>query len=221
MANKKITWKNLIVNYPEESKATVELDEAIFGVPSLEVKHNLNMKEMASFISDVVSMCIDEAEAEYTPEFYDFAIRLSALNHYAGISLPTGRDGAVQHMMEKAYTVLYTTDLYDKVYAKIDMDQFGSMLDAINERIRFIRDLLVSSSAQKLGELLQAVDDMVNEGKSALEQLDGEQFAQALENMAKLGVIEKQNPNAEYADEAECNPDNNVIQMRPGAGLEL
>lgn len=218
MANKKITWKNLIVNYPEDSKATVELDEAIFGVPALEVKRNLNMKEMASFISDVVSMCIDEAEAEYTPEFYDFAIRLSVLNHYSGVPLPTGKDGTVQHMMEKAYIVLYTTDLYDKIYSKIDTHQFGSLLDAINKRIRFNRDLLVSSSAQKLGELLQTVDNMVSEGKNALEQLDGERFAQALENMAKLGVIERHDVNT---DETEGSPDHNVIQMRPDAGLEL
>lgn len=218
MANKKITWKNLIVNYPEDSKATVELDEAIFGVPALEVKRNLNMKETASFISDVVSMCIDEAEAEYTPEFYNFAIRLSVLNHYAGIPLPTGKDGTVQHMMEKAYVVLYTTDLYDKVCSKIDADQFRDMLAAISERIRFNRDLLVSSSAQKLGELLQAVDNMVNEGKNALEQLDGEQFAQALESMAKLGVVERHDVSA---DETEIHSDNNVVQMHPDAGLEL
>ena len=130
MANKKLTWKNLVVNVPVATK-TVELDEAVFGAPSIEVKHTLNMDEASAFVADIVNMCIDEDEAEYTPEFFDFANRLCVLCHYAGIPLPSGKDGAVRSMAKTAYYTLYETDLYSNILTAINFEQYQMLICTI------------------------------------------------------------------------------------------
>ena len=187
MANKKITWKNFIANMPQDTTATIELNPEVFGVESIEVKRTLDMDAMSEFVGNVVAMCIDKDTAEYIPESYDFAIRLNVLNHYAGIPLPSGKDGVVQHMLRKAYFILYETDLCDKIMAHINQSQFRSLLDSVSERIRFERDMMVSSVAQKVNELVNKMDEVMSESQNVLNHIDSDNFGKAIENLSRFG----------------------------------
>lgn len=221
MANKKITWKNFIVNMPQGATATINIDPEVFGADSLEIKRTLDMNEMTEFVSNVVAMCIDNDTAEYVPESYDFAIRLNVLSMYAGIPLPSGKDGAVQHMLKKAYFVLYETDLCDEIVAHINRSQFRVLLDSISERIRFERDMMVSSVAQKVNELVNKMDEVMNESQNVLGQIDSENFGKALENMSKIGLLGEDVPQPAMNDAVtesvlphDLNGDN-IVLMKP------
>lgn len=238
MANKKMTWKKFVVNTPDNKVATVELDEKVFGIPSIEVKHTLTMNEMISFVSDVVSMCVDEDSAEYTPASYDFAIRLCVMNYYAGIPMPSGSDSAVHGMLETAYSVLYETDLYDRIIKNVNDDQFFAMTDAVDEHIRYMRDMLVSSAARKSMELISKMDEMMRDSKNVLDQIDSENFAKAVEHMSQLAALDvaqsTQRPAtsdipadlaADVVGETLMKPiisgdvsADNIVLMRPGSG---
>lgn len=223
MANKKITWKNFIVNMPLGATATINIDPEVFGADSLEIKHTLDMNEMTEFVSNVAAMCIDSDTAEYIPESYDFAIRLNVLNMYAGIPLPSGKDGAVQSMLKKAYFVLYETDLCDKITACINQVQFRILLDSISERIRFERDMMVSSVAKKVTDLIDRMDEVMGESQNVLSQIDSENFGKALENMSKIGLLGEDVPQPAMDDAVtesvlphDLNGDN-IVLMKPKA----
>lgn len=226
MANKKITWKNFIANMPKDATTTINIDPSLFGVDSLEIKRTLDMNEMTEFVSNVVTMCIDSDAAEYVPESYDFAIRLNVLSMYAGIPLPTGKDGAVQSMLKKAYFVLYETDLCDKITACINQVQFKALLDSISERIRFERDMMVSSAAQKVNELIGKMDEVMSESQNVLGQIDSENFGKALESMSKIGLLGEDVPQPTMHDavtESVLPHDldgDNIVLMKPNANFE-
>jgi len=223
MANKKITWKNFIENMPQGSVETMKVDQSIFGVESVDVKRTIDMTAMTEFVADVVNMCIDKETAEYIPESYDFAIRLSVLNHYVGIPLPAGKDGAVQHMLQKAYFILYETDLFPKVMAHINQTQFNAMVNSISERIRFERDMLLSSVAQKANELINKMDEVMSESQSVLDHIDSENFGKAIENMSKLGMLGEDFPQADMNDSVtesvlpHDSGNDNIVIMKPSA----
>lgn len=207
MANKKMNWKNLVANMPDESITSVELDESIFSIPSINVKNTLTLPEMVSFVSDVTAMVIDPDEAEYTPESFDFAIRLGVMQHYAGIAFPSGRDSVMKGMANKAYSILYSTNLYERIFAHINRDQFYAMQGAIEERINFNREMIASTAAKKISELMTKMDEMLAEGQNALNQIDSEQFAEALANISRVELVGSTGKEAS----------NSVIPINPSA----
>lgn len=185
MANKKMTWKNIVAKTPEEKMTRIEVSEEIFAVPAIEVKHTLNMQEMANFVSNVVSMCFDMEKAEYTPEFYSFAMRLNVLGCYAGIALPEGKNGAVKSMVEKAYAVLYGTDLYERVLSCINEAQFEAITRAVDAQISFNRDLITSAAVQRVSQMIERMDGIVSDEMGALDKIDIDGLTQAVSRLTE------------------------------------
>lgn len=218
MSEKKLTWKNIAPGMTDENEAIVELDnEEFWGVSELKVKHTLSMQEMGAFVGSVVSMCIDEENAEYSPEMFNFATRLSVMHYYAGIPFPSGKDGTVQRMSSKAYFILYDTDLYENVLKHINLVQFDTMTSAIRTRIQFYRDLFVSAAVQKVTGLLEKMDEQMNEGMDALRQID----LDGLEQVAKQ-VSEKGFAISDPKEEKRVSiSDKNVVFLKPDGGLDL
>lgn len=218
MSEKKLTWKNIAPGLTDENEAIVELDNAEFwGVSELKVKRMLSVQEMGAFVGSVVSMCVDTENAEYSPEMLDFATRLSVMHYYAGIPFPSGKDGAVQRMSSKAYYILYKTGLYANVMWCINKDQFSVMMTAIRERIQFYRDLFVSTATQKVAELLEKMDEQMNSGVDALQQIDVEGLVQAAKQISDEGFAART-----LKEEGSASiSDNNIVFMKPDGGLDL
>ena len=93
----------------------------------------------------------------------------------------------MQHMLRKAYFILYETDLCDKIMAHINQSQFRSLLDSVSERIRFERDMMVSSVAQKVNELVNKMDEVMSESQNVLNHIDSDNFGKAIENLSRFG----------------------------------
>lgn len=150
-----------------------------FGLPGIElqVKHILSMKEAMAFVKDIVLSCIDMDEMEYTPEAFDFAVRVGILNKYAGIDMPKSLD--------KAYEVVYDTDLLLEIEGMIDTDQKNSLVAAAEARIAYMRDMQVALAGDKMQKLFNRMDEMMNEGTEILNRA-GEIDVAKLEKMADM-----------------------------------
>lgn len=146
----------------------------------ISVVYTLPMKDAFAFVNDVASACVNTSDEKYMPEVHDFAVRVSVLRWYAGIDMPKGKD------MEKAYRVVYETDLFNKVFDEINHDQFDILLCAADERIKFECDAMMATATQSVSKLVAKMDDMVSGSAEIMKQFESEDFKATLENMMQL-----------------------------------
>ena len=200
MKSKKLTFNMIAskIDHAEEPE-TITMDDM-----TIEVKKRLDMKHALQFVQDIVSTCFDEEEATYIPEIFDAAIRIGTLMHYAGFDVP--KDAG------KAFAVVYETDLFDRILTIIDKKQFEELITGAKRKMAFKRDLLVSTAAQKVLELISKMEDVVGKGAKVMESVNAEEFSSTMKDIAaKL--------NAQIADaNTQDNQETNVIVMPTAHG---
>lgn len=159
---------------------TVKLDTECYGIEELKVKHYLDVSDMSGFVKSVVDMVIDYDASEYSAELFDLAIRLAVMHYYAGIPFPN------EDQIVHSYNVLYGTDLYWKIYSQVDIDQISVMRDAIHEKVDFYKQLMLSVTAGKMGDLLAKMDDVLSISGEMSDTLLSGDFMTSLDNLASL-----------------------------------
>ncbi len=193
MKSKKMTFNMVAAKTNQaEQTETITIDDM-----TIEVKKRLDMKHAMQFVQDIVSTCFDEEEATYIPEIFDAAIRIGTLMHYAGFDVPKDAD--------KAFTVVYNTDLFDRVLTIIDKKQFEELITGAKRKMAFKRDLLVSTAAQKVLELITKMDDVLGRGVKVMESVNAEELSNTMKE-----ITDKINAQIESA---KGDDDNNVIVM--------
>lgn len=181
MANKKLTLKSIIAHTPDVKTTDLYLNTDPFNDVALTVKHTLGLDEAMRFVQDVVGTCVDDDEAAYMPELFDFAVRVYVITYYAGIEMPKD--------VSKAYGVLYCTDLYDRIIDIIDRKQFDVLIDAIMRRIEHWRRMMEASVAQKVAKLVEQMDELMEGNKDLIDKIDDDSFKDAIARLAELNLI--------------------------------
>lgn len=172
----KVTFGMIAANMKEAEPTTLDIGDGI----TLQVKRTLPLNDAISFIEEIVGANINTDEGTYTPEAYDFSMRVAVLHFYAGIDFPKSKDTA------KAYRVVYETDLFGKVFDLIDQNQFDILLRAADERIKHECDLMSSVAMQQAEKILDKMNDIFEESSEVMEELDSDDFRTALSNMTKI-----------------------------------
>ena len=198
MKSKKLTF-NMIAS---KINNTEEPEKISVGDVTIEVKKRLDMKQSLQFVQDIVSTCFDEEEATYIPEIFDAAIRIGTLMHYAGFDVP--KDAG------KAFSVVYDTDIFDRILAIIDKKQFEELITGAKRKMAFKRDLLATTAAQKVMELLAVVEDIGKKSADAVKNFNTEDLQSAMKE-----IREKLNAQKE-ADE--IGDADNIIVMPNRSG---
>lgn len=144
---------------------------------SFPVKVALNMKEALMFVNDVTGMCVDLKTGTYRPELFDFAFKMFALIYYAGVSVPSNP--------EKAYDVVYRTDIYACLKNKINTSQHDELYHAAIDRIEYLKNMLISSQVSLLGDLIQKMDTMIDEGNKTVEKLSSDEFKEQISSVLR------------------------------------
>lgn len=153
MANDKSTKKISITTFEKIMKdihistKTVEWN----GV-NITIKPTLSLKEMLSFVDNVVQSCFTTEDAAYIPEVKEFVIKCCVLEMYANFTLPTN--------VERKYDLIYCTDAIDVVMSNINAAQFGEIMEAINDKISNIAQANIESANKQINELYSAFDNI-------------------------------------------------------------
>lgn len=182
MKSKKLTFNMVAAKVDQTEQAeAITIDDM-----TIEVKKRLDMKQSMQFVQDIVSTCFDDEEATYIPEIFDAAIRIGTLMHYAGFDVP--KDAG------KAFFVVYNTDLFDRVLAIIDRKQFEELITGAKRKIAFKRDLLVSTAAKKVMEMITKMDDVLVKGAKVMESVNAEELSYTMKEITDKinGQIEKE-----------------------------
>lgn len=182
MANKKYSINTLMSYVPDGDVSEVKLDGDMFKDVSITVKRTLTLDEALGFVQSIVSLCTDDEDASYSPELFDFAVRMYVVMYYSNIDL--SKDA------KKAYRVLYNTNLFEQIYAHVESQQAGNLILSAERKIDHWRNIMSASVASKVSDMMKKMDAVIDGSEQMLEAIDGNEFKAAVDRLANMGVLE-------------------------------
>lgn len=188
MASKKFSINSLVDTIPEVIKTDVKLVEECFKDVTLQVRRTLPLDDAMKFVNDISATCIDEEEAAYMPELFDFAVRMFILKYYANVDLTKD--------VKKAYQILYSTTLFEQVYANINTVQSTNLLIAAEKRIDHWKNILASTLAGKVTKMMHRLEDVMTGSDKMMEAIDSSEFKEAVKRLTESGILKED----EYQD---------------------
>lgn len=114
---------NQIVNALGEAFDPLKKETVIWRGLKLRVSGMIPLKAAMDLVDEVCGACVREEDGSVNAEMTDFALRVYALDYYAGIELPRNA--------EKQYEIVYGSDLYETVAKHINNEQLSSIRDAV------------------------------------------------------------------------------------------
>lgn len=183
---RKVTYGAMASLMPKRELISVQIN----GMDEIELQvlPYLTFEEAMTFVNDVASSVIDEKKMEYTPEAYEFAIRLKVMEIYCGIRVPS--------KLDKAYEVLFGTNIFDSVMDAINITQYNQMIEAIYNRVEYYKSMMTAVAGDKVRKMMDEVTKMMEDGERVLQQaseLD-------LGNLVQMVNILKDPSTAELSD---------------------
>lgn len=114
--------------------------------------NTLPMKEMLTFVDNVVKSCFTQDTLTYIPEVKDFAIKSNLVEMYTNVSLPSN--------LATRYDLIYRTDLVETILKSINIAQYSEMFAAIEDKIANIAQANIEATHRQMNELYAAFDNM-------------------------------------------------------------
>ena len=186
MASKKFTINTLMESIPEVNKTDIKLEGEYFKNVTVQVRRTLPLEDAMNFVKDITATCIDDEQAEFMPELFDFAVRMYIVMYYANIDL--SKD------VKKAYRILYDTTLFEQVYAHVNTVQSTNLILSAEKRIEHWKNILSSSLAGKVSEMLRKMEDVMAGSEEMMAAIDGDEFKAAVARLSDSGVLKTNEP---------------------------
>lgn len=184
MKSKKVTFNMIAVDLKDAERNELVVSDDI----TMEVKYRLNFKEAIDFAQSIVSICFDEDDIDYYPEIFDAAVRISTMMVYAGVDAPKD--------INKAFNVVYGTDLFERIMGMIDMNQFNILVEGAKRKIIFKRNLIESNAAVKVSDLLARIEAVTKQSEKVMENVNTDELVKSMGEFVKeFGKTEAENPN--------------------------
>ena len=181
MATKKYTINTLMDSIPEVNKTDIKIEGACFKDVTIQVRRTLPLEDAVNFVKDISATCVDDEQAEFMPELFDFAVRMYTVMYYANIDL--SKD------VKKAYRILYDTTLFKQVYGFVDAEQITNLILSAEKRIEHWKNILSASVAGKVSEMMRKMEDVIAGSEAMMDTIDGEEFKAAISRLAESGVL--------------------------------
>lgn len=180
---KKISYKNIAAKLPAREEINVVLQGDYFEGMSAKVKTSLTLSEMSAMIADIVDTLIDMQTGEYNPEYTELVKMILQLKHYAGVTI--GKND-----LSYAYRVLRETDLYPQLMANVDADQLIHAMNAVDKRVEFMKEMILSTAGHKAVEMLTQIEQMMSAFETASDDMNGDKMQQLLTMLGNLTGVD-------------------------------
>lgn len=181
MASKKYTINTLMQSIPEVNKVELKPEGECFKDVVIQVRTTLPLEDAMGFVRDIVATCVDDENAAYSPELFDFAVRLYTLMYYANIDL--SKDA------KKAYQILYNTGIFDQVSESVQAEQLVELIESAEKKIEHWKNILSSSVAGKVADLMKKMEEVMAGSEQMMETIDGDEFKAAVARLADAGIL--------------------------------
>ncbi|MCM1220770.1 MAG: hypothetical protein NC548_40395 [Lachnospiraceae bacterium] len=162
---------------PEAVEKTVTVgDDASI---TFTVKPRLSLDESVRFIEDVVSEYINTQDLMIVPIAKEFIIGQNLLTYYANFTMPNNT--------EKAYDlVMGSFNIMNTILGSIDQNQYGILLRAIEERIRFEQHKMLTLQEARINQAVTEIEQFTSRMSTLFDGVDGSQMSEFISGMADM-----------------------------------
>lgn len=165
----------------------------------ISIKYSLTLKEMLTFVNNVVNMCFEDMDGTYLPEVKDFAIKSCILEMYAGLELPENA--------EERYKLIYETDIAETVMEHINRIQLSEIANSIDEKLRHLSSANIEVVNKQIGDLYNTLTALENQVETMFSNVPAEDIAKLVGAISNGGFDEGKILNAYL------NRDRNIIPI--------
>ncbi len=154
--------------------------EVVFDWHGIEVtvQKVLTLNEMLGFVYDVAQSCFGYGSGVYEPGAKDFAIRTKVLEKYANFTMPAS--------IELQYDLLYRTDAFTAVLNYIDSEQFRVIIDAIDEKIDYMKQANIFAFKKQVNSFTSALENF----EKQMEQFSAEDVSGLINALSNSKIDE-------------------------------
>lgn len=172
-----------ITKYDAVTKEHFNQDTVInwHGV-DVKVKRNLSLKEMLTFVRDVVEVSFGDNYG-YMPELTDLIVKSNILTMYANFRLPED--------LERRYEMIYATDAVEMVTKNINTEQLNEIIRAINTKIRFACDTRTREIEARVNDVVNTLEELKTNTEKVFSGVSQEDLKNLLGAVANGGVDEE------------------------------
>lgn len=166
------------------------------------IRPSLPLVDMIYFVDEVVDACFSE-DGDFMPEVIDVLIKRSILSRYANFNLPID--------LRKAYELIYHSDAFEFVVARINSNQITEIINAISTAIKYRCDSNITEMRKQLSNLLLMMSDMGEKFGNVFDGLSTEDVSNLIKTLASPNLDEKKLVDAFLSKEnEEVDPDGDL-----------
>lgn len=173
---------------------------------SIEVKSQLTLEDMLSFVEAVVSSCVND-DGEYYPQLKQSLIIAETITSYTNITLPTN----FKNKYAMVNLLVGYTDLMEYIKESINQDQYYEMLDSIDCLIDYKLRNNTEAIDKKTAEVMSTLEDLNQNIDDLFGDLSHEDIHNAMAAISNGTIDEEKLVNAYFnakqgdADESTTN----------------
>lgn len=166
------------------------------------IKRTLSLKDMLTFVDNVVKTCFSESDGIYMPEVKDFAIKKCILEMYANFELPSN--------VEESYSLIYESNIIDFVICNINNSQLREIVQSAEEKMEHLAQANIEMVNRQMNELYAAFDNLQKQIAGAFAGVDANDVNKLVGAISN-GQIDEEKMVKAFLNER--NSDNKVVPM--------
>ena len=167
------------------------------------IRPSIPLVEMFSFVEEVVDGCFAE-DGDFIPEVIDILIKRGVLSRYANFNFPID--------LRKAYELIYHSDAFEFVAARINSNQITEIVNAISTGIKYRCDSNIAEMRKQLNELFVTMGDISEKFGNVFDGLNSEDVSGLIKTLASPGLDEEKLVNAFLSKEHEEGDPNGELE---------
>ena len=167
-----------------ESRYNDRTDTIEYNGTQVEVKRHLAYEEAIAFVNTVAKSCFDDA-GEYTPEIKDYVLRYVTLRMYTNIELPDDTSESYEFVYEHEDLLFEIKDVFDE-------SQFHALIDATDEKIRYLIDTKANNVRDFLIPIRDAAVSVIDDFKGLFSDIDNEDVKRLVSALANSQLNENE-----------------------------
>ena len=177
---KDITSEDLARVAQSKMKNTTSID---WNGLNVIIKNMLSLPEMLLFVDTVVKSCFDD-DGNYCPEHKGFAIRSTTITMYTNITLPDD--------ITVSYSIVYGTDLVEKVMKYVRRVQFDKIIEAIDKKIDYLTDARVWSLNKQVDILIDSLESIEGKASAMFSNINNDDITKLIQTISSNSFSERE-----------------------------
>lgn len=161
-----------------------------------EITPRLSLEDCMRFVEDVVSESVKTDELMIVPIARDFILKRNILTYYANFTMPEN--------VKSAFALVVGADkIVGAILENIDLEQYGMIRRAIDERIAFEERKMIALQEMKVNDAIAQVNQFASRMSGLFDGVDGEQMARFVSELSRTEQITAQDLAAAVANAAQ------------------